>query len=90
MPATAISIGNETSAWEYIKEALEGKYDNEVVELDFENWHLFHINILLLLDAHVDMPFEKENHRHNVYPLYYLLKISLHLNKILLQIIIQI
>lgn len=45
MPSTAISIGNETSAWEYIKEALEGKYDNEVVELDFENWPLFHINI---------------------------------------------
>lgn len=45
LSTTAISIGNENSAWEYIKEALEGKYDNEVVELNFENWPLFHINI---------------------------------------------
>ena len=45
LSTTAISIGNENSAWVYIKEALEGKYDNEVVELNFENWPLFHINI---------------------------------------------
>lgn len=45
LSTTAISIGNENSAWEYIQEALEGKYDNEVVELNFDNWPIFHINI---------------------------------------------
>lgn len=45
MSTTAISIDNENSAWNYIKEALNGKYDSEVVELNFDNWPIFHINI---------------------------------------------
>ncbi|WP_394165164.1 hypothetical protein [Neptunomonas phycophila] len=45
MSTTAISIGNEASAWAYIEDALNGKYDNEVVELEFDNWPAFHINI---------------------------------------------
>lgn len=45
MSATALVIKNEDSAWEYIKQALEGSYNNEVVELSFDNWPVFKLNV---------------------------------------------
>lgn len=45
MPATQLIISNDTVAWEYIKSALEGHYDDEVVELKFEDWPNFSINV---------------------------------------------
>lgn len=45
MTATPLAIGSEEAAWEYITEALQGNYDNEVIELNFDNWPIFHINI---------------------------------------------
>ncbi|WP_444891237.1 hypothetical protein [Microbulbifer sp. DLAB2-AA] len=45
MSTTAIKIQSEDVAWRYIEEALEGKYDNDVVELDFNEWPSFHVNV---------------------------------------------
>lgn len=45
MSTTQITITDEDAAWVYIKEALEGKYDSDVVELNFDKWPLFHINV---------------------------------------------
>jgi len=45
LSTAVLSIKSEDLAWKYIKDALEGKYDNEVVELNFDNWPVFHINI---------------------------------------------
>jgi len=45
LSTTTIAITNDDSAWLYIKEALEGKYDNKVIELNFDNWPLFNINV---------------------------------------------
>ena len=39
------SIQNEESALEYIKAALEGSYNNEIIQLEFDNWPQFQINI---------------------------------------------
>lgn len=45
MSTTAIAVNGEAGAWEFIAQALEGKYDNNVIELEFDNWPQFHINI---------------------------------------------
>ena len=45
MSTAIIAITNDDSAWLYIKSALEGKYDNEVIDLNFDNWPSFHINV---------------------------------------------
>jgi hypothetical protein len=45
LSTTQITITDEDAAWVYIKEALEGKYDSDVVELNFDKWPLFHINV---------------------------------------------
>lgn len=45
MSTTAISIQSEESAWAYIEEALRGKYDSDVVELSFDNWPIFRLNV---------------------------------------------
>lgn len=45
MTTTPITIENEEYAWKLIKEALDGKFDNDIVELNFDNWPKFHINV---------------------------------------------
>ncbi|TAK61074.1 hypothetical protein [Methylobacter sp.] len=45
MTTQAMEIKSEENAWEFISQALEGVYDNEVIELKFENWPILAINI---------------------------------------------
>jgi hypothetical protein len=45
MTAKVMDINSEDNAWDFIAKALEGTYDNEVIELNFENWPVLAINI---------------------------------------------
>lgn len=46
MSATQLSIANEDQAWIYIKSALEGSYDDEVVELNFDSWPAIRLKVV--------------------------------------------
>jgi len=45
MTTTALKITDEKSALELIKKALEGDFESEIVELSFENWPVFTLNV---------------------------------------------
>lgn len=46
MSTTAIAIRNEDEAWSYLKQALEGGYENDVVELSFDCWPRLQVNVI--------------------------------------------
>jgi len=43
--AIALKIENDSQALEFLQKSLEGKYDSDVVELNFDNWPQFQINV---------------------------------------------
>jgi len=45
MTTTALKITDESSALELIRKALEGDFESEIVELSFENWPVFSLNV---------------------------------------------
>lgn len=45
MTTEIVNINDESEAIKYIKHALEGCYDNDIIELEFSGWPIFHINI---------------------------------------------
>ncbi|MEY8205429.1 MAG: hypothetical protein RPR40_10175 [Bermanella sp.] len=45
MSTTVIKIEDEESAWAHIQNAINGQYNDQVVELSFDNWPNFHANV---------------------------------------------
>ena len=45
LSSQALAISSEEQAWSYLETALEGKYDSNVVELVFDDWPTFKINV---------------------------------------------
>ena len=45
MSSEVLSIKGENEAIEYVKNALKGSYDSDVIELEFSGWPQFHINV---------------------------------------------
>jgi len=45
LTTTALKINNDADALAYIQQSFDGLYDNSVVELCFDNWPIFHINV---------------------------------------------
>ena len=45
MSSEILRIKDEKEAFEYVRNALEGSYDRDVIELEFSGWPQFHINV---------------------------------------------
>lgn len=45
MTSTLLTIKDEDTAWDYIKSALSGSFEDEIIELDFSSWPVFKLNV---------------------------------------------